>query len=402
LQKSIPSDFYNGRGLALFQLKEFGDALEDFEQAVTIDPSDAAARDRIIDCRQHLRKNAIAQETSEEWEDEDFIEEDDFDNAVASTSNDELPEEFTARGVSDYDFTAKTPTKKLANRDVDIQTIVETEEFDTNTIYDDEVSNNELSKSSSNQIKSEKYLELADFYFESNDFKEALQHYESALWHNKEAANIHWKKAQCLIALQQNEDALLSLDQYLTLVPSDVDIIYERAALRLRTGNIFGAKEDYDKGLNLNKQHTKLLLSRAQWNAHKGYYLKAIEDYNVLIQLEPHASNYYQRGLMWFELKTFNKAINDFTAAILESDIEKHEYYFARGLAYQINKATESALYDFDKTILLSPRFAKAYIYRAATKSSIGDQEGTCEDYQKALSLGYKVTDKINFISHCK
>lgn len=396
------ADFYNGRGLALFQLKEFSDALEDFEQAVTIDPSDAAAKDRILDCRQNLGNNTIAQETSTDWDDEEWKDEDNFDHSIASASNDELPEEFTARGVTNYDFTNKNPIKNTNNRTVGTKAFVESEAFDTNTIDEDEIPNNELSEASSDQLKSEKYLELADFYFNSKDYKEALQHYESALWHNSKAANIHWKKAQCLTALQQNDDALLSLDKYLSLVPSDVDMIYERAALRLRTGNIFGAKEDYDKGLSLNSKHTKLLLSRAQWNAHKGYYLKAIEDYNVLIQLAPQASSYYHRGLMWFELKTYNKAISDFTAAILESDIEKHEYYFARGLAYQFNKATELALYDFDKTILLSPRFAKAYIYRAAAKSSMGDQAGTCADYQKALSLGYKVTDKINFISHCK
>ena len=402
--KNNRADFYNGRGLALFQLKEYGDALEDFEQAVTLNPSDAAAKDRILDCRQNLGNSRIAQETSEDWEDEDFVENDNTEEefATASISNDELPEEFTARGVTNYDFTAKSPAKKVINRDIDINTIVESEEFDTNTIYEEEISNNNISNSSSDQLKSKKYIELADFYFNTKDYKEALQHYESALWHNKEAANIHWQKALCLMALQQNEDALLSLDQYLTLAPSDVDVIYERATLRLRTGNIFGAKEDYDTGLNLDSKHTRLLLSRAQWNAHKGYYLKAIEDYNALIRLDPQANSYYQRGLMWFELKTYNKAINDFTAAILESDIEKHEYYFARGLAYQFIKTTESALYDFDKTILLSPRFAKAYMYRAATKSSMGNQVGTCLDYRKAVSLGYKVTDKINFVSHCK
>jgi len=398
------ADFYNGRGLALFQLNAFADALEDFEQAVTIDPSDAAARDRIIDCRQNMENSSIAYETSEAWDDDEEFEDDNHEEAFAqaTASNDELPEEFTARGVSDYDFTAKAPAKKSINRDVDITEIAASETFDTDAVYEEKTSNKGISSSSSDQLKAEKYLELADFYFESNDYTEALQHYESALWHNEKAATIHWKKAQCLIALQQNEDALLSLDKYLMLVPSDVDKIYERGILRLRTGNIFGAKEDYDKGLSLNSKHTKLLLSRAQWNAHKGYYLKAIEDYNDLIQIDPQAHSYYQRGLMWFELKTYHKAINDFTAAILDSDIEKHAYYFARGLAYQLIKTTASALYDFNKTIELSPRFAKAYMYRAATKSSLGDQAGTCVDYRKAVSLGYKVTDKINFVSHCK
>ncbi len=401
------ADFYNGRGLALFQLKEYGDALEDFEQAVTIDPSDAAARDRILDCRQNLGNSAIAQETSEEWEDwgdEETIEEDDtkYEIATASFSNDDLPEEFTARGITNYDFTAKAPAKPVMNRDIDVTTIDASEDFGASQIYENEMTNNKHSNTSSDQLKSEKYLELAEFYFKTNDYKEALQHYESALWHNKEAAIIHWKKAQCLIALEQNEDALLALDKYLTLSPSDVEVIYERGTLRLRTGNIFGAKEDYDKGLSLDSKHTKLLLSRAQWNAHKKYYIKAIEDYNALIQLDPQANSYYQRGLMWFELKTYNKAINDFTAAILDSDIEKHEYYFARGLAYQFSKTTESALYDFDKTISISPRFAKAYMYRAAIKSSMGDKDGTCSDYRKAVSLGYKVKDKINFVSHCK
>jgi len=49
------ADYYNGRGLALFQLKEYRDAQSDFETALTLNPADAAAKDRISDCYQRTR-----------------------------------------------------------------------------------------------------------------------------------------------------------------------------------------------------------------------------------------------------------------------------------------------------------------------------------------------------------
>ncbi len=376
--------YYNGRGLALFTMAQYEDALEDFEQAVSIDPSDAAAKDRIMDCHRKLETRTVAMQ------------------------HHNIPnEEFTARGVSEYDFSSNINTNKKkddfsASRDID--QILKRDVKTTNLVSMESltISTPTKMKEVSEGQKAKKYLELADFYFASRDYIEALQHYESALWHNKFAEDAYLKKAHCLIALQQNEDALKALDQHLIFHSDDPEAYYHRATLRLRTGNIFGAKEDYDEGLRIDDSHQQLLLSRAQWNADNDFFLKAIEDYSTLISIHPQADIYHQRGMMWFALKNFRKAIEDHTQAILNSDVDKSDFYFARGQAYQFNKAMDLAIYDYDKAIELSPRFAKAYMYRAAAKSSQGDQEGTCIDYQMAINLGFKVTGNIDFISACK
>jgi len=381
------ADFYNGRGLALFKLNEFEDALDDFKQAVAIDPSDAAAKDRILDCRERLESYADTNQGSI------------IKNTIESKSTIEETEIFTARGIESANddiqgFSWQTNPKPKK------------EEKSNNQQQLEGLKNNQNQPSDTNgvssQQKAQKYIELGDFYVGSNDYAEALQHYESAIWHDKYSKTAYLKKAQCLISLQQNNDALLAMDQHLKFHNNEAEAYYMRGSLRFRTGNIFGAKEDYDLGLQLNKNHSGLLESRAQWNADKGYYLKAVDDYSRLIQIAPQANNYYQRGMMWFKLKMYNKSIKDYTEAILGSDVEKSDFYLARGIAYQFNNASELALFDLDKTIALSPRLSKAYLYRAAAKSSLGDQQGTCMDFEIAKSLGYKAIDKIDFVSHCK
>ncbi|HHS95244.1 MAG TPA: tetratricopeptide repeat protein, partial [Phaeodactylibacter sp.] len=47
-------EYYNGRGIALFHLGEYEDASEDFESALHLNPADAAAKDRILDCHKKL------------------------------------------------------------------------------------------------------------------------------------------------------------------------------------------------------------------------------------------------------------------------------------------------------------------------------------------------------------
>jgi len=116
---------------------------------------------------------------------------------------------------------------------------------------------------------------------------------------------------------------------------------------------------------------------------------KALEYLNNAIKLKQNNASYYnKRGLAYYHLGNYQKAIEDYSKAIrLKPDFSLA--YFNRGCIYvkdpgQYNKAIE----DFNKAIRLNPRYIEAYenlanIYLSQEKRSLG-----CNNAQKACELG--------------
>ncbi len=126
------------------------------------------------------------------------------------------------------------------------------------------------------------------------------------------------------------------------------------------------------------------------WDGHK--YTdpqKAIEYFTEAIRLDPkYTRAYCGRGLVYFSLEQFDRAIADYDQAIR---LEPNDAwaYCSRGNAYYNLKQFDRALADYDQAIRLEPKYAPAYINRGNTylinlkKVQIG-----CDDLEKACRLG--------------
>lgn len=106
------------------------------------------------------------------------------------------------------------------------------------------------------------------------------------------------------------------------------------------------------------------LASNAQWDKDvfswrgrtalsDGKYAQAIENFNILIQLD--TTDYWS--------------------------------YFYRGIAKYNLGDLRGAQKDFDRSVTLDPVFTNGYHYRAITKSRFGEYDAALEDLQKAISL---------------
>ena len=71
---------------------------------------------------------------------------------------------------------------------------------------------------------------------------------------------------------------------------------------------------------------------------------------------------------------------------------------------YKLNNF-DSALIIFDQLINKDSCFAYALTNRATIKTFLNDKEGACNDYSRAFSCEYGITDKdlrIDFQNNCK
>lgn len=131
-------------------------------------------------------------------------------------------------------------------------------------------------------------------------------------------------------------------------------------------------------------------------------YEAALSDLNRTIEIVPEwSTGYYIRGLIQYQNRELQAAVDDYTQAIERKHKYKRKvdtkYYMSRGDAYWNLGQTENAAADFTKCIKLDSRWAYAYLRRGSARYALEDQQGAKADYEKAIkidphfSTGYQV-----------
>jgi len=106
--------------------------------------------------------------------------------------------------------------------------------------------------------------------------------------------------------------------------------------------------------------------------------------WNDVISKHPEASvAYINRGNAWQEKGDYNRAIADYSMAVM-TEPNAADAYLNRGLAYFQLENTTLALQDFNQAILLGAHDAEAYNNRGLLRASIGQIDMALSDFVKA------------------
>jgi tetratricopeptide (TPR) repeat protein len=132
-------------------------------------------------------------------------------------------------------------------------------------------------------------------------------------------------------------------------------------------------------------------------NAHlENRLADAIELYTQLILVSPNHYIYNHRGLVYFTLSEYNKAINDFTMAIQMAPKDTR-VYTNRGLTYRMLKRYDDSLKDFNKSLELNPLWPDTFYGRSLTYYDLGDIKHALEDCDKAISIKPDFKQAVRF-----
>ena len=109
-----------------------------------------------------------------------------------------------------------------------------------------------------------------------------------------------------------------------------------------------------------------------------------------LIQAKPtQAALYARRGAAWFKLREFDKAIEDFSAALKLND-KLDEAWFGRGMALGRNDQVDEGIVDLGVYIHRHPTSSLAYTKRGVRHLWKGDLENAEQDLTRAIALNSK------------
>ena len=100
----------------------------------------------------------------------------------------------------------------------------------------------------------------------------------------------------------------------------------------------------------------------------------------------PYAIGYNNRGIHYFDIGEFDKAIEYFNKAI-RLDPEFAIAYYNRGCAYNEKGDYDRAIGDYNKAVVLKPDHAVIYLSRGSVYHNMGNYEQAVEDYDNTVRL---------------
>jgi len=111
--------------------------------------------------------------------------------------------------------------------------------------------------------------------------------------------------------------------------------------------------------------------NRANYRRDQGRTEEALADYNSAIALKPDGALYNSRAKLYFNLKKFPEAMDDYNKAI-SMDSTEGEYYINRGAVWALTNQLDKALADFNSGLRLDPKHANGYKNRSLIYQTTG------------------------------
>jgi tetratricopeptide (TPR) repeat protein len=189
----------------------------------------------------------------------------------------------------------------------------------------------------------------------TDDYVEALRHYESAIDSKNPDALDLAHQAASLDGLGQTERALEVYAQAIKRDPqSGLAYLGRGVLLASRKRAYERAIEDFDKVIALNDRNVEALIARGSALGELGHIGRALADLHRAVMLSP------GRG----------------------------QPYVERGKIYDRTGKPDAALKDFDTALQVNLRDASAFINRAAVHAKQGNHDAAIRDLDAALTLG--------------
>ncbi|MBK7427134.1 MAG: tetratricopeptide repeat protein [Saprospiraceae bacterium] len=133
------------------------------------------------------------------------------------------------------------------------------------------------------------------------------------------------------------------------------------------------------------KYNTNITLpygNRANFRRDNKDFVRALEDYNASIALDPNkATVYNSRGRMYFDQQQFEAAKADYDKAI-SLDTTKGEFYTNRAAALASLNRFQEALMDSNKGLELDPEFSNGYMNRFLILQALNQFEESLKDLE--------------------
>jgi tetratricopeptide (TPR) repeat protein len=202
---------------------------------------------------------------------------------------------------------------------------------------------------------------------------EALGSFDRLIALKPTHAKAHCNRGIMLRDLARLEEALASFGQAIALKPDYAEACYSQGITLNELGRPLEALDSFDRAIALRPDYAEAWYNQGIALRELRRPLEALASYDRAIALKPdYAEAHSNRGNALTDLKRYEEALASYDRAIaLKPDYA--EAYGNRGVMLFEMRRMEEALADYDRAIALKPDYAEAHYNRAMHSLTQGD-----------------------------
>ncbi len=228
---------------------------------------------------------------------------------------------------------------------------------------------------------------------DANQVNEALQ--DTLHWINNPEISedirvcLYSNAANCCIKLEKWEDSIKYLDLVLDETPNYMTALYDRACSYINLKEYKKALADVEKADKLfSEEYGEEPISPYKSNCLTMLkrYEESLKYINNALKKDKYYTHFYlEKALLYLETYKPKKVIQviDEAEKLLKKDQLHFGLYLNRGLAYYYLGEYKKAIKDLNKSIKLNPIHPNAYIIKAYIKHLLGDSKSALEELFK-------------------
>ncbi|MCA0249476.1 MAG: tetratricopeptide repeat protein [Proteobacteria bacterium] len=278
---------------------------------------------------------------------------------------------------------------------------------------------------------------LGDKVLASEDYLDAIQHYDQLInAANPDALNL-FRRAAALEAVGQTDKALTDysdaikldpsaslaflnrgvllatrkraydraiqdFDRTLVLEPDNVDALIRRGDAFVQLGDFGRGMRDLDRAVSTAPENALAYLMRGLAYGRRGNATAALQNYDAALKYEPrNADALSNRAAIYLGQGRLDMAIRDLDLAI-SIDHTNPLAFYNRGYAHFAKKEYDKAISDYSSAIALNPQLGLAYNNRGLTRAIAGQDLvqalADCDTALKLMPINLDVRDTRGFI----
>jgi tetratricopeptide (TPR) repeat protein len=197
-------------------------------------------------------------------------------------------------------------------------------------------------------------------YSNKKDYDRAIADYNQAIRLDPDFAAAYSGRGYTYSNKKDYDRAIADYNQAIRLDPDLATAYNNRGIAYYNKKDYDRAIADYNQAIRLDPDYANAYNNRGGAYGYKGDHDRAIADYNQAIRLDPDlAAAYVNRGNTYHGKKDYDRAIADYNQAIrLDPDLALA--YTNRGLAYYDKKDYKRARADWEQALRIDPNFDMA------------------------------------------
>jgi tetratricopeptide (TPR) repeat protein len=227
------------------------------------------------------------------------------------------------------------------------------------------------------------------------NFTKAEEYFNAAITTNPKDPDYFLNRGITKLQAGDSAKAIADFEQTLVLNPESSLARHNIAILNKSSTNAEDTERLLTEAIEKNPKLPYSYSERGLVRLKSGNLKGALEDYDEAIRLDSKDPDYWiNRGLIKEQLKDLTGALADFKQVItLRADYEKGWLNHGNALV-KLNRFAD-AIEDYTVAITYYPEYGLAYYNRGLTYHRLGKKIEACKDLDQAKKFGTKVDDKV-------